>query len=66
MTVANKILLRRCATCETHYEHGEGGACVSCGRVFCAKHLYGWLANIFRFLRPARPVCHECRKGTRR
>jgi hypothetical protein len=62
MTVANKILLRRCATCDIHYEHGEGGTCVSCGRVFCARHLYGRVANIFRYFRRTRPVCGECRK----
>ena len=65
MTVANRILLRRCATCDTHYEHTEGGTCVSCGRVFCARHLYGRFANIFRYFRSARPVCGECRKGNK-
>lgn len=62
MTVANKILLRRCATCDTHYEHGAGGTCPTCGRVFCSRHLYPRLAYFFRFIRAPRPICQECRK----
>lgn len=66
MTLANRILLRRCATCDIHYEHGEGGACLTCGKVYCARHLYGRLANKLRFLRGPRPVCRECRKEGRK
>lgn len=63
MTVANRILLRRCATCDIHYEHGDGGTCINCGRVFCARHLYGRFALLFKRLRGPRPVCRECRSG---
>jgi hypothetical protein len=65
MTVASKILLRRCATCDVHYEHNDGGTCLSCGRIFCSRHLYGRIAYFFRFLRPPRPICGECRKEAR-
>lgn len=64
MTVGNRILLRRCATCDIHYEHDDGGACVNCGRVFCSRHLYGRLARLFKRFRGPRPVCGECRKGS--
>jgi len=62
MTVANKILLRRCATCDTHFEHTEGGACGNCQRVFCGWHLHGPWVWWRRRKRGYRPVCRECRK----
>ncbi|MEP7324416.1 MAG: hypothetical protein ABI836_00580 [Gemmatimonadota bacterium] len=62
MTIATKILLRRCTTCDTHYEHTEGGACAKCERVFCGKHLHGPWAWWRRRQQGYRPVCRQCRQ----
>ena len=66
MTVAPKIILRRCAVCDIHFEHGDGGACLGCERVFCARHLYPRIAFLIKRMRGSRPICGECRKEGKR
>ncbi|MGE0353011.1 MAG: hypothetical protein AB7I33_09750 [Gemmatimonadales bacterium] len=62
-TPRTPILLRRCEACSTHYEHADGGTCISCGNQYCGRHLYGG-GPFWRLSRKVRrPICVSCRRG---
>jgi hypothetical protein len=53
-----------CDACGGRVDVIEGGACATCGRILCFRHLYGsWVARLRSELGGGAVRCVECRAG---
>ncbi len=53
--------LAQCDQCSMRFDPVYGGVCPSCGRLLCARHLYGEGARRFLKYFGVRTVCAQCR-----
>ena len=58
------LLGTECDACGGRVDLMQGGACDTCRRILCFRHLYGsWLARLRSEVLGAPPRCVECRAG---
>lgn len=54
----SNIVPFRCAECSAEFSPSRGGHCERCGRLLCARHLFG-PRKIFQF-KPLQRICPRC------
>jgi len=53
----------RCEKCRAPFDPVYGGACARCGRLLCARDLYGgfWRQLVARLIPRRSAICVQCR-----
>ena len=60
------MLGTECDACGGRVDLMQGGACESCRRILCFRHLYGsWLTRLRSEVVGGEPRCVDCRAGRR-